>query len=213
MLGCASLSVNVFSSTIIKAAAARHVVQLMLSLILAGALLYATFAFLKEQQVRERRVAAQRDLPREQLLSHHYKSFVQVESKLWSATAESARTAKWDTARIKFRATELHLAREYVRGLQKDFEIGNRIFSVVIGRSPDVRILRQLEWQRIKIELPYYIWYAVIYFRLWTGWISPIELRRLTEIVATLAYEVRSMWSVIERGGNVDFVESLIRNS
>ena len=211
MLGCASLSVSVFSSTIIKTAAVHHVVQPMLSLILAGALLYATFAFLKEQQVRERRVAAQRDLPREKLLPHHYKSFVQVESKLWSATAESARTAKWDTARIKFRATELHLAREYVQGLQKDFEIGDRIFAVVISRSPEVGILRRLEWQRIKIELPYHICYALICFRLWMGQVSPSELRRLTQIVATLAYEVRSMLNVFEQGGNADFVESLLR--
>ncbi len=185
----------------------------MLSLILAGALLYATFAFLKEQQARERRVAAQRDLPRERLLPHHYKSFAEVENKLWSATAEGARTAKWDTTRIQLQAAELQLAREYVQGLQKDFEIGNRIFAVVIARSPEVRILRQLEWQRIKIEFPYHTWYALICFRLWMGQVSPGELQRLTEIVATLAYEVRLMLNVFERGGNVAFVDSLLRNS
>lgn len=114
---------------------------------------------------------------------------------------------------MKLRAAELQLARDYVQGLQKDFEIGSRIFAVVISRSPDVRILRQLEWQRIKIEFPYYTWRALICFRLWTGQVSPSELRRLTEIVATLACEVRSMMNVFERVNNVDFVESLLRNS
>jgi len=185
----------------------------MLSLILAGALLYITFVYLKQQNARERRMEAQSDLPREQLLPHHYKSFVEVENKLWAATAEGARTAEWDTTQIKLRPAELHLAREYVQGLQKDFEVGNRIFAVVIGHSPEVKMLRQLEWQRIKIEFPYYVWHRLICFRLWMGQVSPGELRRLTEIVATLAYEVRSMLNVFERGGNVDFVEYLVRKS
>jgi hypothetical protein len=183
------------------------------SLILAAALLYVTFVYLKQQSARERRIKTQRDLPREQLLPHHYTSFVEVENKLWAATAEGARTANWDTARIEFRSAELQLVRKYVRGLQEDFAIGNRIFAVVIGHSAEVKMLRQLEWQRIKIEFPYYVWHRLICFRLWMGQVSPGELRRLTEIVATLAYEVRSMLNVFERGGNVDFVEYLVRKS
>ena len=181
-------------------------------LILAGGLLYVTFVYLKQQKARERRVATQRDLPREQLLPHHYKSFVQIENKLWAATAESAR-AKWDTARIKLPAAELRLVREYVRGLQKDFEVGNRVFAVVIGNSPELRMLRQLEWLRIKIEFPYHMWHAWISFRLWMGQISPGELRRLTEIVSTLAYEIRRMLNVFEQGGHVDLVEYLLKES
>jgi len=185
----------------------------MLSLILAGALLHITFAYLKQQNARERRLAAQRDLPREQLLPRHYKSFVEVENKLWAATVEGARTAEWDTTQIKLRPAELRLAREYVQGLQKDFEVGNRIFAVVIGHSPEVKMLRQLEWQRIKIEFPYHTWRVWICLRLWMGQVSPGELRHLTEIVSTLAYEVRSLLNVFERGGNVDFVEYLVRKS
>jgi hypothetical protein len=185
----------------------------MLSVFLAIALLYVTFAYLKDQKARERRIETQRDLPREQLLPRHYKSFVEVENKLWAATAEGARTAKWDTRLIELRAAEAQLVREYVHGLKKDFDIGNRIFAVVISRSPDLRILRQLEWQRVKIEFPYHTRYALICLSLWIGRVSPTQLRRLTEIVATLAYEVRSMLNVFETGGNVDIVESLLRNS
>jgi len=185
----------------------------MFSIFLAIALLFVTFSYLKAQKAQQRRIVTQRDLPREELLPRHYKSLVEVENKLWAATEESARSAKWDTTSIKLSSAEEQLVQEYVRGLKKDFEIGNRIFAVVIGRSPAVRILRQLEWQRIKIEFPYYTWYALICFRLWTGRISPIELQRLTEIVATLAYEVRSMLHVFERGGNGDFVEFLLRDS
>src|SRR5438132_8534034 len=132
-------------------------VQPIFSLILAGALLYLTFAYLKQQKARERRVAANRDLPREQLLPHHYKSFVEIENKLWAATAEGARS-KWETTLVRLRGAELRLVRDYVQGLQKDFEVGNRIFAVVIGHSPEVRMLRQVEWQRIKIEFPYHAW-------------------------------------------------------
>ena len=184
----------------------------MLSLILAGALLYITFVYLKQQNARERRIETQRDLPREQLLPHHYTSFVEVENKLWAATAEGART-DWDTTRIRLRAAERQLVRDYVQGLQKDFEVGNRIFAVVMGHSPEVKMLRQLEWQRIKIEFPYHTWRVWICLRLWMGQVSPGELRHVTEIVSTLAYEVRSMLNVFERGGNVDFVEYLVRKS
>src|SRR5260370_25783429 len=103
------------------------------SLILAAALLYVTFVYLKQQSARERRIKTQRALPLEQLLPHHYTSFVEVENNLWAATAEGSRTANWDTTRIRLRAAELQLAREYVAGLQEDFEIGNRIFAVVMG--------------------------------------------------------------------------------
>jgi len=184
----------------------------MLSVLLAIALLYVTFAYLKEQKARERRIETQRDLPREQLLPHHYKSFVEIENKLWAATAEGARSAKWDATTIKLRAAEAQLLRGYVRGLKEDFEVGNRIFAVVISHSPEVRILRQLEWQRVKIEFPYYNWRILIRFRLWTGRITLIELKQLTQVVATLAYEVRRMLNTIEQEGHTDAVESLLRN-
>jgi hypothetical protein len=185
----------------------------MFSLVLAGALLYLTFAYLKQQKARERRVATQRDLPHEQLLPHHYKSFVEIENKLWAATAEGARAAEWDATRIRLRSTELQLVLEYVQGLQKDFEVGDRIFAVVISHSPEVKMLRQLEWQRIKIGFPYHTWHAWICSRLWMGEVSPGELRRLTEIVSTLAYEIRRMLNVFEQGGHVDLVEYLLRES
>src|SRR5258708_15323865 len=145
----------------------------MVYVVLAIVLLYATVALLREQKARQRRLETQRDTPREQLLPRHYKSFVEVENKLWAATAENARTAEWDTTRIKLRAAELQLVREYVQGLQEDFEIGNRIFAVIVSHSPEVKAFRQLEWHRIKVEFPYYNWRTLIRFRLWTKRISP----------------------------------------
>src|SRR5258708_31762644 len=117
----------------------------MVYVVLAIVLLYERVALLREQKARQRRLETQRAWPREQLLPRHYKSFVEVENKLWAATAEGARTAKWDTTPIELRVAEAQLVREYVHGLKKDFDIGNRIFAVVISRSPEVRILRQLD--------------------------------------------------------------------
>lgn len=184
----------------------------MFSVFLAIALLFVTFAYLKAQKAQQGRIVTQRGLPREELLPGHYKSFVDVEKKLWEAAGESERSAKWDTTRIRLRPAESLLVREYVHGLSKDFEIGDRIFAVVISHSPEVEILRQLEWHRAKIEFSYYRWYLLISIRLWTGWTSPAELQRLTQVVATLAYEVRSMLNVFERSGHFDFVESILKN-
>ncbi len=183
----------------------------MLSAILAILLLFAVIALLRDDKARERRRAIQRDMPREQLLPRHYKSFVDIEKKLWEATEASQRTADWERTRIKLRGVECHLVRDYVEGLREDFAQGNRIFSVVIGRSSDEQILKQLEWHRMKIEFPYYASLALVRFRLRMDRVSPRDLQRLTQAVATMAYEVRSILQVFERRGHGDFVESLLR--
>jgi hypothetical protein len=179
---------------------------------LAVALLVLTLVFLRGQKVQQRRVARQQDLPREQLLPRHYKSFTEIENELWGATEERDRSAEWDVARIRLRPTELQLVRAYVQGLREDFKVGNRICGVVIIHSPEAKILTQLEWQRLKIKFSYYSWYLLIRCRLWAGRISPLELRQLTEVVATLAYEVRSMLNAFEQSGNADFVESILKD-
>jgi hypothetical protein len=184
----------------------------MPSVILAILLFFTLIAILREEKAREGRVVTQRDMPREQLLPHHYQSFVEVENKLWAATPEEARTAKWDAILLRLRTAELQLVREYVQGLQGDFKTGNRIFAVVVSRCPKVEIFRRLEWQRIKIELPYHGWRTLIRFHLWTGRISPKELKNLTQVVATMAYEVRRMLDAIEQAGHADVVESLLRD-
>jgi hypothetical protein len=184
----------------------------MASLILVIVFLFLMFLFLKQQKAQERRIATQRDLPREQLLPRHYKSFVEVENRLWTATEEGERS-KWDTGSIRLRPPEAKFVRDYVQGLRKDFAQANRIFSVVIGRSPSAEILIQMERHRLKIELPYCALCAVVRLRLWTNRVSMKELRLLTEFVSTMAYEVRSILGVFEREGRVEFVETLLRRS
>src|SRR5258708_4097744 len=121
----------------------------MVSATVAVLLILAIIANLKEDNARERRAATQRDVPREQLLPRHYKSFVEIEKKLWTGREDSERTVDWERAKIKLRADELRAVREYVKGLREDF--------------------------------------------------------------ATMAYEVRSILSVLENGGRGEFVESLLR--
>ena len=184
----------------------------MASAILVILFLLLTFKYLKDQKAQERRTATQRDLSREQLLPSHYKSFVEVENKLWAAVEENARP-KWDAGTIRLRDAEVRLVRDYVRGLRQDFVQANRIFSIVISRSPSAKTLKQLERHRSKIELPYIALCAVVRLRLWTDRVSMRELRRLTELVASMAYEVRSMLNVFEQSGRFDFVETLLRKS
>jgi hypothetical protein len=182
----------------------------MVSAILATLLIFAILSCLKEENAREHRKIIQRDVPRELLLPRHYKSFVEIEKQLLTASDDSQR-ADWESARIKLRADQLRVVREYVRGLREDFERGDRIFSIVIGRSPNGEILKQLEWHRLRIEFPYYFSLAVVRSRLCTDRVSPRELQRLTHAVAMMAYEVRSMLTVLENGGHGKFVESVLR--
>lgn len=184
----------------------------MASAILVILFFFLMFRYLKEQKAQERRIATQRDLPREQLLPQHYKSFVEVENRLWAATEEGERS-KWDTGSIRLPPRDTQFVRDYVQGLRKDFAQANRIFSVVIGRSPSAEILIQMERHRLKIELPYYGLCTVVRLRLWVNRVSMKELRLLTEFVSTLAYEVRHILGVLEGEGRVEFVETLLRKS
>jgi hypothetical protein len=185
--------------------------MLVVSTILAVLLLDTVIRLLREDKARGRRLVTQRDLPRELLLPRHYKSFVEIERKLWAVTEDNQRTADWDRTRIKLPAVELLVVREYIRGLREDFAQGNRIFSVVIQHSPDEQILKQMEWHRIKMEFQYQTSLALVGFRLRMHRVSPRELQRLTQAVATMAYEVRSLVRVLESQGRGEFVEALLR--
>jgi hypothetical protein len=182
----------------------------MFSAILTIVLLLTTLLYLREQKAQARRIATQRDVPREQLLPRHYKSFVKLENRLWAATGTAER-ASWDWGNIRLPRAEGRLVRDYVQGLRDDFSKADRIFSVVIGRSPNAEILRHMEAHRMKLVFPYYVLCTVVRLRLWTDRVSLKELRRLTEVIAAMAYEVRLILNVIEREGRVDFVEALLR--
>ena len=168
---------------------------------------------LRQQKDIRRRIASQRDVPREELVPRHYKLFTEVENKLWAAVREHKGGILWEQVRIRVGEPEFQIVRDYVRGLREDFRRGHRIFGQVIIHSPEMKLLAQLEWQRVKIEFSYYRWCALLWLRLRTAGISIDDLRHLTEIVATLAYRVRTMLSAFESSGNVEFVDSILRQS
>src|SRR5712692_9636049 len=111
----------------------------MVFTVLAAILLSLTLLFLRRHRAQQRRIATHRELPRERLLPGRYKSFTELENKLWASTEQYSRSADWDTMRIKLRPAELRLIQDYVQGLRKDFELGNRIFAVVIVHSPEAK--------------------------------------------------------------------------
>lgn len=169
--------------------------------------------FLRQQKALERRTASQRELPRAQLVPRHYKSFTEVEKRLWEAVKEHKHSMTWEEARFTHREPEFQIVRGYVHGLEEDFQRGHRIFGQVIVHSPEMKLFAQLEWERLKLEFSYYRWCALLGFRLRTDGVSIRELRQLTEIVATLAYRVRTMLTALENTGNVEFVDSILRQS
>jgi hypothetical protein len=183
-------------------------VSIVLTILLALSLVF----FLRQQRDIERRIASQRNTPRDQLVPRHYKSFTEVEKTLWVAVQQQKRSTVWEDVRFK-EEPEFQIVQDYVRRVREDFRRGHRIFGQVIIHSPEIKLLAQLEWQRVKIELGYYKWCALAWLRLRTVGISIHDLRQLTEIVATLSYRVRSMLDTFENSGNVEFVDSILRQS
>jgi len=182
---------------------------LFLVVLLAALLIF----FLRTQRDIERRIASQRNTPRDQLVPHHYKSFTEVEATLWAAVQEHKRSMTWDEVRFRAREPEFRIVRDYISKVREDFRRGHRIYGQVIIHSPELKIFAELEWHRMKIEFAYHRWCALAWLRLRTVGISIHELRQLTEIVATLALRVRSMLNTFENSGNVEFVDSILRQS
>jgi hypothetical protein len=165
------------------------------------------------QRALERRIAAQKDLPHDRLIPRHYKSFTDVEHKLWAATQEQGRAGVWENMKFTPKQPEFEIVRDYVRGLREDFQRAFNIYGQVIIHSPEVSVFAQLEWQRVKSEFAYCRWLLMAWLRLRTVGISVRDLRELTEIVATIAYRVRSILSSFESSGNVEFVDWILRRS
>src|SRR6266436_667720 len=173
----------------------------MASIFLVVLLAISLIHFLRIRRDIERRIASQRNTPRDQLVPRHYKSFTEVERTLWEAV------------RFKGREPEFQIVQDYLRRVREDFRRGHRIYGQVIIHSPELKIFAELEWHRMKIEFAYYGWCALAWLRFRTIGISIHDLRQLTEIVATLAYRVRSMLQTFENSGNVEFVDSILRQS
>ena len=185
----------------------------MATVALAILLLVLLVLFVREQKVRSRRITTQRDLQWEQLVPRHYKSFTAIENELWRATNDLHHGRAWDDLRFGLGQNEFHILNDYLRGLREDFQQGHRIFGRVIIHSPEIEVFAQLEMERCRIEVSFYARYALALFHLRTTGLSVGELRRVTEIVATLAYRVRTMLTALEGSGSTDVVDSILKNS
>jgi hypothetical protein len=177
----------------------------------SGLLVFFLRLVLLEKSERER-LDSESNLPLEQRIPRQFKNLQAVESQLWSAE-EHRRANTWETASLRLRQTELKLVTDYVKGLREDFRRGDNIFGAVILHSPNIDILRELESQRLRLSLMFHVRFMVISFRLMTNSISVKELRRLTDIVATLTYEVRTVLATLEAAGHGEFVRSVLKRS
>jgi hypothetical protein len=180
---------------------------------LAIVLLALLVLFLRQQKAQSRRIVAQRNLPRELLVPRHYKSFTALENELWQATHDLYKGRAWDAVRFGLRRQEFEILNDYLRGLREDFQRGHRIFGQVIVHSPEIELFAHLESERCRIEASFYLWYALACVRLRTSGITMRELRRLTEIIANLAYRVRTMLAALESSGSLEVVDSILKNS
>jgi hypothetical protein len=169
--------------------------------------------FLRQQKTQTRRIIAQRDLPREQLIPHNYKSFTAIENELWNATDDLRKARAWDTARFGHRQHEFEILQNYLRGLRQDFQRGHRIFGQIIIHSPESELFAELEGERCRIEASFYVSYMLACLRLRTSGVSVKELRHLTEIIAALAHRVRTILTALESSEKLDLVDSILKNS
>jgi hypothetical protein len=168
--------------------------------------------FLRQQDAQARRVVAQKDIPRDQLVPYHYKSFTTIEDELFNATRTFCEARSWDTLKFGHRPNEFELLHTYLRGLRQDFQQGHRIFGQVISRAPEMEMFAQLEAERCRIEVSFYIWYSIACLRLRTSGVSMEELRHLTGIVATLAHRVRVFLRILEQTAGVESVDAILKN-
>jgi hypothetical protein len=184
----------------------------MITAALGIVLLAMLVVFLHQQKVQRWRVAARRDVPHEQLLPHNYKAFTALENELWNAT-DVYRGQPWEGVRFGHREREFELLNGYLRGLRQDFQQGDRIFGRVILHSPEIDLFAQLESERCRMEASFYVRYALACFHLRTSGVSVKELRRLTELIATLAHRVRTILAALESSEKLGLVDSILRNS
>lgn len=179
-----------------------------------GLLLLAMLVlFVLQQMAQSRRLVGQQNVPREELVPHHYKSFTAIENELWNATNNLCEARTWDTLKFGQRPSEFEIVHIYLCGLRQDFQQGHRIFGQVISRAPKMETFAQLEAERCRIEVSFYIWYALACLRLRTSGVSIKELRHLTQIVATLAHRVRIFLTTLEQSAGLDAVDAILKNS
>lgn len=167
--------------------------------------------FLRAQYDLRRRIAAQKNSPKEELVPRHYKMFTEVERKLWAAVQNQG----LDSEQVKFtaREPEFQIIREYIRGVSDDFRRTRNIWGRIILRCPEGKLFAQLEWERIKTEFAYYRWRLFSGLRLRTAGMTIGDLRQLTDIVASASYRVRTMLNRLEQQGHGQFVDSILRQS
>jgi hypothetical protein len=187
-------------------------IEFWMFIFLALALLGSLLGLLLIEKSEKRRLALDSELPPEHRVPRHYRNLSAVEKQLWSAEElKWART--WESARLELRPAELAVVTEYLRGLHEDFQRGSNIFGAVILHCPNIQSLCQLEWQRLRLRASFRIWFVMISLRLKMNSVSVEELRRITDVVTTLAYYVRTMLTALEQAGQSEFVQSVLRRS
>ena len=153
------------------------------------------------------------DLPLGELLPRHYKSFAVVEKQLWSATRDYANTQAWENGWLNLRDTERELIQDYLKNLRSDFLCGRRIFGAILLHSASAKVLAGLEMERIRIELAFHFYYAVMALGLRTGRISVTLLTRLTDVVTILSHDIRTVVRALEREGDVALLNRIVRGA
>lgn len=175
-------------------------------------LLLAMFLLSLKDISERRRLGVENGRPIGDRFPKHYKALQSVEGQLWNAE-EHRRSESWESSIVHLGKTEAKIVNEYLIGLRDDFRRANNIFSAVLRHSPDFHRLRELESQRIRVILSFYLSLTVLLFRLKIARCTSIgELRRITDIVATLALEVRTVLQALESAGHGQFVESVLKS-
>ena len=200
------------NGNVLSAMAALPVVQFWIPVSIAVFLLLAMLRLSLKDISERKRLDAESSLPIRDRFPKHYKTLQSVEGQLWNAE-EHRRSETWESSIVYLRNAEAKIVNEYLVGLRDDFRRANNIFSAVVRHSPDFRRLRELESQRVRVILSFYLSLTILLLRLKIGRCTSIrELRQITDIVATLALEVRTVLHALESAGHGQFVESVLKS-
>ncbi len=131
----------------------------------------------------------------EELAPSHCRYFAQVQRALAPEDWKFVRRRGSRALQRRMRVDRNRVARLYLRGLREDFSRLNRLARIIASLSPLVEQRR--EWERLELFVRFQFLYLLVSLGLQIGGRATAELRRLTDVVGSLASQMETAISAL----------------
>jgi hypothetical protein len=137
----------------------------------------------------------------------HFRYFRQIRQALSASDAEYLRqNAPKFVAKQALRERR-GVALGFLKGLHEDFYNLARLGRVVAALSPEIS--HRQEAERLRLNLKFQILYAIVWLRLYTGYLPVEQLERLTGLVSRLSARMDEAMAEISAQAAGQFPEKL----